>query len=302
MAEIEGLRNVKKAELLAHGVRLVGTFTLPERIAVVNGQVVGVDSQGNFFGLAGVQGHPIGSCGFCGYLPLHNHYTLKDKSTGELLNVGSECLADIYGSAKGDYLKKGIESIKRKITADFKRPFQHADLEVFLQANKERLTASRNARIDNKLAIAPHYYLDIWTESVQLIPESFRKNKAWSTANYAESLGMTYDQWKESVFDAVWQTVPHEKYNDQQAIKLQNARKSEVADRNFWIDQAGKFGGKDWNPQNMKKEYEKEAKKDGIELKITFTPLTEAQTVELHKQIDAAINAWIDKLAGDKKK
>lgn len=287
----ENLRSVKIAELRADGVGLVHTFTLPERMAVVNGKTVAVSEQGQVLGEVDIRGAPIGSCALCGYMPLYNHFTLKNLKTGEEINVGSECLADIMGEEKGERIKKAVESIKRKVSFDFRRPIKQADINAWLQklATKNP-TESRNKRIDKMLQQWPHYYYHVGFNS------TFKESK-----NPEENIKM-YNEEKEAKFESIWAKVPAEKNNDQKALVLQDAAYQEERDRTYWNYQISAFGNKDWNPQNMKSEYENQAKKDGIEIeKITWRELTPEERAEEHKLIDTAINEWIAKVTGDRK-
>lgn len=304
---MEGLRNVRKAELLNDGIKLVGSFTLPEHVAEVNGVLMGVTSDGRTYGVEGMQGAPLGSCGLCGFYPLHNHYTLKNKKTGELINVGSECLADLFGSAKGEFIKKGIESIRRKVTADYKRPLHQKDLLDVLTdlVQVKGIVKIRNDRMDAELAKHPHQYISLNMD--EFVPEAYKQSKGepaynqpntWSVWGYCKDANIDYEDFKEMHFAEAWAKVEHEKNNDQQAIKLQEAKKTEQRLRNFWTYHMSVLPSKDWSPDTMKKEYIFEAKRDGIDLQIKWTPLTEAQEMELRKNIDTLLNDWISKITG----
>lgn len=292
----EHLRNVRKAEWLADGFRLVGSFTLPERIAYVNGKPCGVTSEGSTYPID-IQGMPIGQCGFCGYMPLYVHYTILNKRTKELVNVGGECLADLFGTEKGESIKRAIQSIHRKVSSDYRRPFKQADIKAWLDALPNP-TEARNKRIDETLAKYPHCYISV--ELDEFIPKDYKDahKREWSYVGYAESLGISYDEFKERHFEEAWAKVPADKNNNQQAIRLQDAKKSEQRDRSFWEYNLDAFARKDWNPQTMKKEYERQAQRDGIPCEpIKWTSLTAEQSREEHNLIDTAINEWIGKVS-----
>lgn len=292
----ENLRSVKIAELLADGVRLVHAFTLPDRMASVNGVLCAVSESGQILGEINIRGSPIGSCGLCGYMPLYNHFTLKNKKTGEELNVGCECLAEIMGAEKGARIQKAVESIRRKVSSDFRRPIKQADINAWLQALSNP-TESRNKRIDEEIAKFPHYYYQIPVD----MPEAYKGTKK-SWVDIEKETGLSYNQAKEDQFVEAWAKVPHEKFNDQQAIMIQNAKAMEEKSRNYWNYHVATFGRKDWNPQNMKTEYEMQASIDGIQTeKIKWRPLTEQERTTESKLIDAAINEWIAKVSGGKK-
>lgn len=102
----------------------------------------------------------------------------------------SEWLADIFGEEKGARLKKAIESIRRKVSSDFRRPIKQAQLNEWLQ-NLEGATKKRNERIDKEVEKFSHKYFEVPS---RFASSSLMGKPRQSYEEVAKSFGKTFDE------------------------------------------------------------------------------------------------------------
>ena len=245
--------------------KLVGYFEISGPIASVNGQLCRVYDNGNYSPINKI-GENICNCYVCGYCPLVNHYTLKDLNTGKMVNVGSECLFKILNTKKADHIKNYIETLKRQITTDFKRPIKNEYLKEYTKQvyDVEKARDVRKARI---------------LSEIQNNPELYWKNKH----------PFKYDPKTQKSSEDLTITVPDSE-RSKDAISNMNQ------DINFWVNMKEHYNPignnnfyDSWSPDNMIRQMKKEAEKDKLTVP-KFPKLTTDQQEQLSQKVEIAIN------------
>jgi len=250
----------------------VGYWTYPaySKMASVNGQLCIVYDNGSFAPVQ-VYGENHGSCFICGYMPLVHHYLLKEKNTGRMVNIGSECLSKILSKPKAEHIKGAVESIKRKVTADFKRPIKNEDLKAYVKQvyDVEKARDVRKARILKAVQDNPELY---WTYK-------FETKYDEKTGKHIETDIIRSDE-----------------------VRSKDAVSSMNSDINFWANMRDHYipiGNNQfwdsWNPDTMIRAMKKEATKDGLSLP-KFRELTQEEKIKLDELIAGEITQLINRL------
>lgn len=215
--------------------RFVNYFEIGGALMEMNGVLMPNAEAGGF--LRGIMmGRPIMCCGFCDYSPIVRHFTLQNVDTGELLNVGSECVGNILDTDKSTAIVNGIASLQSKVDREFKRVVYHKQLTQWLGANVETLDGFHNEMINQRLAGDPEYYWSAATEIVFQFDERGQHVMEWN------------EEKQKSIPVAREVKVPEQK-------RKKDAPYHERRDRNYWKHMNEVFEGKDWNPQTMAKSF-----------------------------------------------
>lgn len=277
---VDSTRRMDMAEFKSRGHwNLVNSFSAGGAWMSMNGALCPNTEAGGFLD-GEMMGQPIFSCGFCGYMTLVHHYTLQNAVTGELVNVGSECLHDILDTHKGHAIVAGIESLKRKVESDFKRVVYQIQLREWVATNLVPLNQVLNQHIDQLIAEDREHFWSAPTENVwqydengNLVMEADPKNPQ--------------GKWIPVVREV---PVP-------EAKRRKDAAYHESRARNQWNSIYEKFVTKkyDWNPNTMAKSFKQDIasyKFCSIEVpKIRKLSDEEKQTIRKtqHEQIDIFI-------------
>lgn len=227
---------------------LVNMFSIFGHIYIENGVLKGAGICGT------VTGQPICSCGYCGFIPLVNHFSIKDKKTGKILNVGEMCLGHIIGTKRADAITSGFQSVKRKIEGDFRKKVYFEQMIDWLNEHADNLHKSRNERIDTELKQNPQYF---WKPEI----ENYVIYKFGSPVKKSRKL-----------------TEPERRVGKE---------RRETFERGFWQYSKERMPIRHWNPYTMKKVFNAELEKDGVvEIQV---PKLRKKTEKEQKKISETI-------------
>lgn len=142
---------------------LINYFTF-SIYAIVNGKPTGY-IEGK------VTGKNYGYCAVCG-TPIIHHYTVQDRNNSKKqYNIGCECIVKILEEDKAKTIVKAINSLRNKITSDYKRPIKHRQLSYWLKAIYEKSDKIRFPQfVKQNRKFFPHITDEQYKEKIKNYP------------------------------------------------------------------------------------------------------------------------------------
>jgi len=269
-------RSTRMADFLSKGSwRFVNYFELIPPVEFVNGRWIPQHHNMGSYTISGevngkVMGKNVFHCEYCG-TSIQCHFTIQNRETKELVNIGCFCIEKIPALDKGTALIKGYESVKRKVKSDFRRTIHTKQLLQFLDDNMKALATPRHERCDKAIADNPEHF---WKEEEKTFKRLQKRDDGEEGFKEVEiKLKRTLWERKEG---------SDERYNKE---------------RNFWENFRTKFEMRGWNPKTMQPEIQKMI--DADKLKITvpkLRQLTEAENKQLGKEVTRQLNEYAERV------